>query len=176
MTTPRPFSIEEDDLIRQHVGRDTYTVIAYMMVGRTRNMVIGRARRMGVAGTAAAPVMSKGRPGMQRKPRDKTAPLAVKRATHLGPHKRIALVKAPGDGFHPVEFSEPILDLPNLWCEPVDLLDLQPHQCRWPMDGGKFCGLAKTVPEFGRTEYCVAHYRQSVAPRGVYRKPLLRRN
>ena len=49
------------------------------------------------------------------------------------------------------------LDIPNFECQPVALLDLEPHHCRWPMDQGGFCGRPKLKDEW--FPYCAHHCR-----------------
>lgn len=47
---------------------------------------------------------------------------------------------------------------PIIGCEPVSIMDLKPHHCRWPIDGQGYCGRQRSEP----TSYCLEHNDLSV--------------
>lgn len=53
------------------------------------------------------------------------------------------------------DFSLDIDFKDGLVCEPVSLMDLEPHMCRWPLDRGGFCGRPKREGEW--FPYCSHH-------------------
>lgn len=156
-----------DQTIRDNVGKVSYSEIAKLLPGLSRSAVIGRASRLGLAGTNEKPVISKGT-----------------RAN--APRKRIVVVRAPSqrgerETFKQVLLREPaFMPLADLVCEPVSMLDRQDGQCSWPIDGGMYCGLkvlaAHADERTGRRikpVYCPSHHHHSITP-GKYRSGIWR--
>lgn len=175
------WSKDEDTFIRANYGRLTAHECALRLPGRTRGMVIGRASRLGqksdlIGGRSIGIPRPRGDPKPPRKV------LQVQPQRHSHTVRKITLAKTSvnermgGQGlFKQVTLVDDIpLDLPNLWCEPVSLVDLERHHCRWPMDGGKYCGL----PKDDNSSYCASHHHASVNhehryKRGVWVSPKL---
>jgi GcrA cell cycle regulator len=120
--------------------------VAAGLGGVTRNAVIGKLHRLGVAGRAGASL-----PGVQtaRPPVCRLAPTTFQRsARRLRPRAR-----PPGPSLSapaPIASEGPPLV--------ADLLSLGPHACRWPIGepaagGFGFCGR----PAEGGGSYCAGH-------------------
>ncbi len=66
---------------------------------------------------------------------------------------------------------------PTIHPEPhllIDLIDLEPHSCRWPYDDGseiRFCGRRKI---FG-SSYCAEHFEASLSPESRRRRAAVRK-
>lgn len=141
MTTPNPGWTDErvGDLKRLWIEGLSAAEIARRLRWVTRNSVIGKLHRLGFSGreTPSAP-----RATRPRAPR----PRAI--STRVAPAPRAA--KPP---------AAPILKVVPMLCEPVELLDLQPHHCRYPVnqDGADYlaCGSRKVDGK----PYCVDHSR-----------------
>lgn len=108
----------------------TFAQIARDLGGITRNSVCGKLIRAGCARHAkpSAPAGTK--------PRPRTRVAKNNHRTYDLPPDR------------PMPVSTPV----PRQCEPVALLDLRAHHCRWPVDDGLYCGA--TV---ARGAYCAAH-------------------
>lgn len=135
-TLPKPPAAwtPEDDatLLRLRAQGRTSAEIAREL-GRTRNAICGRAKRIGAA-TPAKP------PAQPRKARKSRAKPVEQRIAHSA----IELRRAKR-GFGPLPDSRP-----------VSLVNVRSYHCRWPIDGEdfRFCG---AVQAEGRTSYCAAH-------------------
>jgi len=134
--------------------------------GITRNAVIG-ARHRHVNGKYD-PATCKYRPARKPKP---PRPVAV--ADFLFTPKKprpVAVEALPPDekaslNFGPSRLSKSVpprtdfslnVDL-KLRCDPVAFADLEDGDCRWPLDGGMYCGR----PALLRKSYCSVHARVS---------------
>lgn len=110
----------------------------------SRNAVIGKASRLGLI--EASPRRTS-LPRV-RKPRAPTKGFSAQGGT-------LVLSASP---LQPVEL--PTLRAPV--CDPVSLVDLETHHCRWPVEGG-YCGATKKAKEKGGREspYCAFHHHHS---------------
>ncbi len=112
-------------------------------MGRARNAIIGKARRLGL-------------PPRIREPAMNPPPAEPRR------HRKRVLTP-PGEIFKPVPIVATLDPTEFLH---VALFDLEPHHCRWPCtheDTGKpttYCG----HPKDGVTSYCGPHARISYPP------------
>lgn len=163
------WSEDEDNFIRANYGRLSALGCASQLPGRTRNAVIGRAKRLGMCADSGRPP----RVVVHRVQRVDDRPASVKRV--VNPLGGKTVTRSAGLGLtKQVELTgEPTLDLPNLWCEPVSIIDRKSDQCCWPLDGNPalFCGLPRfETPPYGETQYCRAHYFVSVKPPGEHRR------
>lgn len=149
---------EKDDILRVSWGQMRTSAIAGAIGGVTRNAVIGRARRLGLAKQA---------PGFRRKlrasdprPPKPAAPVALRYIAVLDP------IPAP------MPPTEPEIALV------AGVLDLEAHHCRWPVGSG-FCGCQKAAGS-----YCQTHNDRAWAKRsngaqpaqvsfGIYRSRLI---
>jgi len=104
----------------------------------SRNAVIGRAKRIGIASPAKPPPKNPPRPK-----RDPSMPRYARRADP-SPTPRAAIEMRCAE-------IEPLH---------LTLLDLEPHHCRWPYSESPnitFCGHSKMIGS-----YCLAHFQLSV--------------
>lgn len=85
-----------------------------------------------------------------------------------GPHRKRANVPRPPAVRHPgrtrplhngppVMLVEPVAFPPLERTEPVHLLDLEPHHCRWPGEHMYSCG----APRLSESSYCAHHHQMS---------------
>lgn len=126
----------------------------------TRNAIISLMHRSGLSDSK--PVSP--RSNLPRQPRDRVKPvkssgsLALKGFHYVSAGQGMQLRSAEG--------GDEATNLPtlNINCEPVQLVDLQDHHCRWPLDDGRFCGRTKKLGEVlqkGRvnlSSYCNEHH------------------
>lgn len=116
--------------------------------GVTRNMVIGKLRRVGV-------------PKVERK---KPEPAEIEARSKPRTRDRVVIVKAKGAPVPP----SPIPAAPTIAGEPVSILDLKNHHCRAVLDQrgtdphqlAMYCGAPKTVG----SSYCAPHTRLFTQP------------
>jgi GcrA cell cycle regulator len=130
---------EEDEHLRAHWRADPAASIAKLL-GRTRSAVIARAHRLGLP--AVGPVKVKKTKLEKPKPRKVIDKPVVK----------------------PVEPAEP--PKPTVPTEPVNIFDLRPFDCRWPIGDPQrpdfgFCGAPANRP-YG---YCAIHRASAKVPR-----------
>lgn len=157
------WSTEEDQFIRNNYGKLTAHGCAMRLPGRTRNAVIGRAKRLFVVGDPDKIGRPPNRAGPPRLPLTKKVPnpvgwapqqRMVTRSAGIGQIKQVPLV------------AEKPLDVADLKCEPVSLMDRRDDQCCWPLDDGMYCGLLKPK----RQPYCPAHQRAQTDNTRKYRR------
>jgi GcrA cell cycle regulator len=137
--------------------------IAAELGGISRNSVIGKVHRLGLAGRAKSPTASMPR---QRKPRSRGATMRILRPTIRG---NTAIV--PTYAFEPVRALEPeVIENIIPIGQRCSTLELSEGKCRWPIgDPTKpdffFCG-GKTIEGL---PYCGYHARIAYQP-GVDRR------
>jgi GcrA cell cycle regulator len=132
--------------------------IAKTLGGVTRNAVIGKVHRLGLAGRAAprAPRPIRAARVPARPPRARFRPQIPRRSTDEG--------RLPG-----LEVAEPR--------ETCDLAALAAHACRWPIGDPKGPGFGFCGRPASEDPYCEAHRRRAFRPRAepLERDPVLRR-
>jgi GcrA cell cycle regulator len=121
--------------------------VAAALGGVTRNAVIGKLHRLGVAGRAGASPPGGGAPA--RPPVCRLAPTTSQRSAR----RRRPRAQPSGPGL-----SAPAPTAPEGPPLVADLLSLGPHACRWPIGepaagGFGFCGRAAA----GAGSYCAGH-------------------
>lgn len=168
----KDWASDEDQFLRDNYGKLTAHQCAMQLAGRNRGMVIGRASRLGLCSD-----MVGGRTiGVPRLRQHKAAGLPVTKrvANPVGVGGRKGLARSSvadmANGaaqYKQVELVASVaIDLPGLQCVGVEsLIDLGPHQCRWPLDDGKWCGLDKLDAGY----YCPAHHSASIDTSRRYR-------
>lgn len=156
---PSSWTMEQMDFLRANYSKmSNRELLARMPAGPrklTRNSICGKAARMGLSNPNYR------QPGVNNRPKESQPKL--RRKPSFGSINRT--VSRPTDPML-VERLDQAIDLPNLWCEPVSLLDLAHDQCRWPV-GAKFCGKTKMPPyQTDRRNvvpsYCEGHQRLSI--------------
>jgi GcrA cell cycle regulator len=138
-------------------GLSASQVAAELGPGITRNAVIGKIHRLGLAErakTASAP-----RPRVAKTPRQNQP-----RMNGGGAHGNLALAFAPHALVAPRLAPEEEVVIPM--SERVTLMDLRESMCRWPMGDPttpefRFCGCKSTV---GAGPYCAYHARIAYQP------------
>ena len=123
----------------------------------TRAAVIGKARRMG---WKMASGLNCGRNAFAPKePRPSIAPERVPNPAYKLDKRKRGMSDKREAKSRPEDRREPgsvMLRSIGLICEPVDILDLKPSHCRWPIDQGQrvmFCGAQRD----GERPYCSSH-------------------
>lgn len=119
-------------------GRSCSQIAAALACGLTRNAVIGKAHRLGLAGRARSgpPKSTKS----LRAPRPPRPPIQARRQFNgLKP----SVLEAP----------KPIAVAIPFECIRVTLEDLNLCMCKWPLDDARYCGL----PTPPRVSYCAFH-------------------
>jgi hypothetical protein len=130
--------------------------IAAILGGTTRNAVIGLAHRAGAK--QHFPLEAGGQPSTRSLDRDDGAVINQQPAPPpLSVRLSAQNVSRRGDNMKglepfPCKGKEPVELKPEIAVDPVCLLDLEPHHCRWPV-GKLFCGAQKV-----RRSYCQKHY------------------
>lgn len=142
------WNVDTINILQKNYFRLSASQVARMIPGATRNAIVGKAHRLGLAVKA---------PG--RYPKGTTSPRKPQRPAG----NKIVVVNAGLNARKVVVVHGSLIDINDLKCEPVGFMDLQDHQCCWPMDGGLFCGLARApnhVNSRGRRvepSYCPTH-------------------
>jgi GcrA cell cycle regulator len=151
--------------------------IAAELGGITRNAVIGKIHRMGLVGPKAR-VTTK--PWVEAGVSERTWHRHRAKASHRTFEARGGASyrrnrSAPAHSFEAVIIGDEATDLaPEVIANPVTLMELQEHHCRWPHDvAGEpmmYCGADSFVEIAGRhLPYCARHCRMA------YRLPERRR-
>ncbi len=153
---------ERVDLLRKlwSDGLSASQVAAELGPGITRNAVIGKIHRLGLAErakTASAP-----RPRAAKAPRQTTA--SAPRAAGHAVHGNVALAFAPQAMVLARALPEEEVVIPM--SERVTLMELRESMCRWPMGDPttpefRFCGGKSPV---GGGPYCAHHARVAYQP------------
>ena len=125
----QPIWTKEQDTVLREMRTQGFSAqqIAVELGGVTRNAVIGRAARLGLASTKRAAA-----PKAARKPRTRSTPFRMQDTA-----------------------TEPLPIMDQRSDAPVALLDLEPHHCRWPVNDAPymFCAAAKQ----DGSSYCGHH-------------------
>ena len=126
-------------------------------LGCTRNAVIGKAVRMGLqlSGVTRKQIA---RSNQNRNKKKKKRKPQSKPTTHV---QSYFVQPIPAEPFKPVRIL-------NNWheteiTEGIDLIDLEPHHCRWPhaCENGEVAKLCGEKVEPG-SSYCATHLRRSI--------------
>lgn len=151
---------ERVDLLRKlwTEGLSASQVAAELGPGITRNAVIGKIHRLGLAErakTATAP-----RPRAPKAPRTPAQP----RVNGHIVHGNVALAYAPN--FQPIARVQPQEEVVIPMSERVTLMELRESMCRWPMGDPttpefRFCGGKSPI---GGSPYCTYHARIAYQP------------
>jgi len=161
-----PWTEAEIKILRENYGTKMGATDIGKLVHKSRNAVIGKAHRLGLeaANRGWKTYRNDTTPERKAKSSFNSMPKMPKK---VGNHVSGALNNIA----HNRELEEVTLDLKNLKCEPVSLMDRRDDQCEWPLDDGNYCGLPKyTKSEYRGTRYCIHHYRASVKPASAHRR------
>ena len=143
-------------------GRSASQIAAELGLGVTRNAVIGKVHRLGLAGRPKPAVAAQVRmkPKLVTRPVEERAKVetvfdTVVTPLPIAPKPAIALVAQQSSGDVVIPFSER-----------VTIMDLRESSCRWPMGDPtnpefRFCG-ARTGQD--GSPYCLAHSRLAFQP------------
>lgn len=143
-------------------GRSASQIATELGLGITRNAVIGKVHRLGLAGRpkSAAAVQNRVKPKLV------PHPVADERArANTSYHAVVTPLKIPPKAYlAPVQQSADDVVIP--FSERVTIMDLRELSCRWPMGDPtnaefRFCG-ARTGIAGG--PYCTAHSRMAFQP------------
>jgi GcrA cell cycle regulator len=129
--------------------------------GISRNAVIGKVHRLGLAGRAKAPIAASARP------RIKPARPAVPRPTAPLIRGNTALAFKPQPMPMAEPEPEPVEDVVIPISERVTIMELREPMCRWPLGDPttaefRFCGTRKSTTATG--PYCAYHSRLAYQP------------
>jgi len=136
-----PWIAPEDDILRELWGRERAVDIAQRL-GRTRNAIIGRAHRLGLA-----PLRKPRKPGARPPAKPITTPPPVVRSP-----EEPSPMPAPTPAAMPRRTSPDAV----IRCEGVSLSRVAAGECRWPIGDKpfRFCG-APIAHRF--YSWCSAH-------------------
>ncbi|MGO9005195.1 MAG: GcrA family cell cycle regulator [Beijerinckiaceae bacterium] len=140
-------------------GFSASQIASQLANGISRNAVIGKVHRLGLAGRAKAPNP------MGQRPRVKPARPAVPRpaAAATRGNTAFALRLQP----MPIARPQPVDEVVVPICEPVTIMELREAMCRWPLGDPttaefRFCGAKKGAS--GTGSYCAYHGRLAYQP------------
>jgi GcrA cell cycle regulator len=127
--------------------------------GISRNAVIGKVHRLGLAGRTKAPASANQRPRV--KPARSTVPRPTAPMTRG--NTAFALKPQPMIMIRPQPVEEVVVPI----CEPVTIMELREAMCRWPLGDPttsefRFCGGKKSAS--GTGPYCAYHGRLAYQP------------
>lgn len=140
----RAWTDAELSVVSRNANRLTPAEMVCLLPGRTRSAIIGAAHRLGISLATeghSGRTLTRKRNGVAM-PRPPTA-----RTNHM---ERLNNRPPPAQPTHappPESVWFPLLGHP-----PVEIYDLEPHHCRWPVTGG-FCGCHKMLG----SAYCATH-------------------
>jgi GcrA cell cycle regulator len=133
--------------------------------GITRNAVIGKIHRLGLSGPKSrGHAKPKPKPWAEAGAHERTWQRWKAKEKNGPSYRRVA--SAPAHSFEAVTIGREATDLePEAIADPVTLLDLQEHSCRWPVDRDgepmMYCGAGNVTG----LSYCARHCRMAyVAP------------
>ena len=145
---PRLWVEAEDDILRLRWAEGVFASFIADELNRTKNSIIGRARRLGLEPRAA---------GWPSNPHKTPKPIQKNR--------EVKVVKECAPLPMPVE--KPIAETEYVHGTGVTLLDLEPRHCRWPINSPPkndaryfFCGEPNVG---GGLAYCLCHLRRSMS-------------
>ena len=139
-------------------GRSASQIAAELGLGVTRNAVIGKVHRLGLAGRAKA-VAPQPAAAAVRKGKAAVSPEAVVAEAEVEP------VVVPLRPAAPAPIA-PVVEVALPTTERVTIMDLRETSCRWPMGDPsqaefRFCGAKTGV---GAGPYCATHARLAFQP------------
>lgn len=136
-------------------GRSASQIAAELGSGITRNAVIGKVHRLGLAGRAKA-VAPQGQARLKGKPLAADAEVKLETLLEVAPPPQQPAPAIVGRN----------LDVAIPTTERVTIMELRESSCRWPMGDPsqaefRFCGARTAI---GSGPYCVAHSRLAFQP------------
>lgn len=149
------FSEEDDNFLRENIDKMPYRTLADKL-GRTRNSIAGRVRRLGLSAPTTHRSLSKSRRMVVSDSRGLVQKIAKKQfVIKTGNSSRKPATPLRPDQIVSTEF----------FC---DLMSLDNHSCRWPIgdprtEEFRYCGIKEAVFPF--SPYCRFHSRMNYAPR-----------
>jgi GcrA cell cycle regulator len=154
---------ERVELLRQLWldGRSASQISAQLGHGVTRNAVIGKVHRLGLAGRAKAPTSAASPPRAASAPRMSPRPATSSARTAVRGATALALATEPALDTRPVFQEEDVVIPMSLR---VSIIDLKEAMCRWPLGDPtsadfRYCGSpAASGP------YCAHHGKLAYQP------------
>jgi GcrA cell cycle regulator len=153
---------ERVELLRQLWldGRSASQISAQLGHGVTRNAVIGKVHRLGLAGRAKAPTSTASppraaAPRMSPRPASSSARTAVRGATAL------ALASEPALDTRPVFQEEDVVIPMSLR---VSIIDLKEAMCRWPLGDPTSADFRYCGSPAANGPYCAHHGKLAYQP------------
>lgn len=140
-------------------GLSASQIATQLANGISRNAVIGKVHRLGLAGRAKAPASASQHPRVKQNrpsnPRPSVPTTRGNTAFALKPQS----MPAP----RPQPMEEVVVPI----CEPVTIMELREAMCRWPLGDPataefRFCGVKKSAS--GTGPYCAYHGRLAYQP------------
>lgn len=164
---------QQDEFLTLNYGKLTAhsCAVELAMPGLTRMAIIGRASRLGLVSDRSAQSRNYQRPRPSKRRPASSIPAGRKGPVAPG---KVGLATTSVDErmggagqFKEVVIREVLIDVPDYQCRVVpDIIALESHQCRWPLDAGGFCGNDKyRGDEHKDTSYCLTHMKLSINPR-----------
>lgn len=153
------------DTLHRHAGKLSAGQIAKLIPGATRSGVVGKMSRLKLETMPQGvyPRSGRGKREVRRAPGG-TGPKIDNPTGAKLIHKGLQQYRVEPT-------ADVAIDLPSFICRAVDLLELQIHDCRWPLDNGKYCGLRQwDANPYGGSSYCAPHHRLGHRPAVEHRK------
>ena len=143
-------------------GRSASQISAQLGHGVTRNAVIGKVHRLGLAGRAKAPASTSAPPRPSPSQRSTPRPSGGGVRASVRGATALALVAEPALDTRPVYHEEDVVVPMSLR---VTIIELKEAMCRWPLGDPtspdfRYCG----SPSTGAGPYCVHHGKLAYQP------------
>ena len=154
---------ERVELLRQLWldGRSASQISAQLGHGVTRNAVIGKVHRLGLAGRAKAPTSAASPPRVAASPRMSPRPASSSARTAVRGATALALASEPALDTRPVFQEEDVVIPMSLR---VSIIDLKEAMCRWPLGDPTSSDFRYCGSPAANGPYCAHHGKLAYQP------------
>jgi len=154
---------ERVELLRQLWldGRSASQISAQLGHGVTRNAVIGKVHRLGLAGRAKAPTSTASPPRAASAPRMSARPASSSVRTAVRGATALALASEPALDTRPVFQEEDVVIPMSLR---VSIIDLKEAMCRWPLGDPTSSDFRYCGSPAANGPYCAHHGKLAYQP------------
>ena len=154
---------ERVELLRQLWldGRSASQISTQLGHGVTRNAVIGKVHRLGLAGRAKAPTSAASPPRVVASPRMSPRPASSSARTAVRGATALALASEPALDTRPVFQEEDVVIPMSLR---VSIIDLKEAMCRWPLGDPTSADFRYCGSPAANGPYCAHHGKLAYQP------------
>jgi len=154
---------ERVELLRQLWldGRSASQISTQLGHGVTRNAVIGKVHRLGLAGRAKAPTSAASPPRVAASPRMSPRPASSSARTAVRGATALALASEPALDTRPVFQEEDVVIPMSLR---VSIIDLKEAMCRWPLGDPTSADFRYCGSPAANGPYCAHHGKLAYQP------------